>query len=97
MAVAFEVILSPNLKAAFSDWSEDDRYKLLALVELLEEYGFDAIINAVDKGIDWFAVEFVEPGEIPDMLWARAFIDLEEGSYTLRITFEESVLEVDSG
>jgi len=97
MVAAYNVNVLPDLNAKAGGWADEDKYTLLALIELLEEFGFDLIVNTAGKRAEWLSVEFIEPGETPDMLWASAFIDMQVGSFKLRISCNGDAIDVDSG
>lgn len=97
MVQQHEVIVGPTLDELFMGWTESDRKQLLGLIELLEENGFDLMVNTAGYRAAWLSVEFIEPGETPDMLWATAFIDMQETSLKLRVTCENGAIIVDSG
>lgn len=97
MSTKFDVSISPDLEQSILEWGEDDQDDVIALFEALEEEGFDIIVAASLWGHEWPAVDFIEPGEIPDMLWATVFVGSHGSAHKVRVTCPNGKIVVDSG
>ncbi|WP_174273637.1 hypothetical protein [Sphingomonas bacterium] len=56
---------------------------MFAFVSCLRIDGFDLIAGGKAFDVPGLVVEFIEPGEIPEMVWARMFLLLDQSSITL--------------
>ncbi len=85
MVTSYKVGLTPSLRKSVEQWTDEDQDVLLGLIAALAEFGFDVICGARTATVEGLAVEFVEPGETPEMVWARVFIDLVTQCIALRV------------
>lgn len=97
MDAAFELDVTDHLAADAEGWTAEDYDKLVALIELIEESGFESIAGTLLSPVDWFTLEFIEPGETPEMLWAKVFIHGEGADHAVQIRHKNGKIEVDSG
>lgn len=77
----FQVKLKSQLANVASSFSSADRIFLSGLIRALSSDGFEVILGPMaiayeSLGID---VDYVEPGETPDMVWARFFLEFPSG------------------
>ncbi|MEA1015155.1 hypothetical protein [Sphingosinicella sp. LY1275] len=85
MVAIYKTRLTSSLREAVETWSEGDQDVFLGFKAALDEYGFDVICGGAVGVVYGLSVEFVEPGETPDMVWARVFIDCGTRLITLRV------------
>jgi hypothetical protein len=97
MATDYKVGLKPSLRQSVEQWSDEDQDVLLGLIAALAEFGFDVICGARTGMIEGLAVEFVEPGETLEMVWARMFLDLATQSIALRVHQRGDTILLEAG
>ena len=98
MVTAYTVRLSPKLILSIGSWNSHDQDALLGFQMALEECGFDAVCGVSSATVPGMNVEYVEPGETPDMVWARIFLDLASGeSVALRVDQRGSEIVIGTG
>jgi hypothetical protein len=85
MEERYRVTLSPSLAGRASKWPEQDQAIFTGLVRALSEAGFDVLVGAYHLLHPNVVVIWIEPAEIPDMLWADIDLRLSLGSVLLRI------------
>lgn len=85
MASLYHVRLKPGFQNDVQQWAEDDQNVLLGFIAALEDHGFDVIGRAGTDHVPGLTVEFIEPGETPDMVWARLYLELSSGLVTLTV------------
>lgn len=97
MATSYKVGLVPSFGRSVEQWTEDDQDVLSGFITALTEFGFDVICGARTAVVDGLAVEFVESGETPEMVWARVFLDLTTHCCTLRVYQRGDFILLDAG
>lgn len=97
MATSYKVRLTPSFRATVQQWTEEDQDVLLGLIASLAEFGFDVICGARTTMVEGLSVEFVEPGETPEMVWARAFLDLATRCVAFRVHQRDDLIVIEAG
>lgn len=97
MATDYKVGLTPSLRKSVEQWNDEDQDVLLGLIAALAEFGFDVICGARTTMVEGLAVEFVEPGETPEMVWARLFLDLVTQCIALRVHQRGDTILLEAG
>lgn len=70
---------------------------MLAFVQQLRKSGMDLIFDALGGTVQGVDVEFIEPAEQSELIWARFFLQLQESSVTLTISQGEFRLFLEKG
>lgn len=97
MATSYNVGLTPAFRTTVGQWSDDDQDILLGLIAALADFGFDVICGGRTMTVEGLSVEFVEPGETPDMVWARVFLDLTSRCAPLRLHQRDDRIVIEAG
>ena len=97
MAETYRITLTEALVADIERRSEADQDVMVAFVSQLRIDGFDLIAGAKAIGVPGLDVEFIEPGEIPDMVWARFFLSLDDSAIVLMAHQKPDRLVLDLG
>lgn len=93
----YRITLSPALIAEIEQRSELDEDDMLAFVQQLRKSGMDLIFDALGGTVSGVDVEFIEPAEVPELIWARFFLQLQESNIMLTITQGEHRLFLEKG
>ncbi len=83
MADLYRITLTEVLVADIEQRSEADQDVMFALVSQLRIDGLDLIAGAKAIRVPGLDVEFIEPGETPDMVWVRFFLSLDDSMIVL--------------
>lgn len=84
MSFQYRVKLAKSLRDVVDKLGQNDKELFKGLLDAISFIGIDAVYG--DYKIDGVVPEFAEPGETPDMVWVRFFLETEGNLPPLRVT-----------
>lgn len=96
MVSTYKVGLTPSLRDAAEQWSAKDQAVLWGFMMALADNGFDVIGQAFTSRASGIDVEFIEPGETPEMVWARVYLPFGR-TRAVRVVQRDTHIILDEG